>query len=316
MPTVSVVIPTYNRADVLPRSIDSVYNQTLDDCEIIIVDDNSSDNTGEIIEQYDDSRMSYIVHEENMGGAAARNTGIEAASSEYIAFLDSDDEWLPTKLEKQLEVFDRVNPHTGVVYTGHYLSDSDSKRLGPVPTASGDVYRDQLKSDYINPTSTVMVRKECFETAGGFNPNLPARQDYDMWLRISEHYEFQPVREPLVVIYEDRDDRISSQYQSRMGANHVMVDRIKDHIRDFGEIDQRRILAKQFESIATFSYISNEFDDSRRYALKSIALWPVGIQRWLLLPLSSFHISPNNRYLLGLKNAVSNVLMKFERLRS
>lgn len=103
MPLVSVVIPTYNRAEFLPRAVESVLRQTVDDFELIVVDDASTDDTEAVVERFDDPRVEYVRHGTNRGGSAARNTGIERSSGEYIAFLDSDDEWYPRKLERQVE---------------------------------------------------------------------------------------------------------------------------------------------------------------------------------------------------------------------
>ena len=111
-PKVSVIIPTYNRAHLVGRAIRSVLNQTYQDFEIIVVDDGSTDNTEEVVKSFNDPRIRYIRHEKNRGGSAACNTGIRAARGEYIAFQDSDDEWLPEKLEKQMQVFE--NTPTGV----------------------------------------------------------------------------------------------------------------------------------------------------------------------------------------------------------
>lgn len=105
-PRVSVVIPTYNRADIITRAVDSVLAQTVDDIEVLIIDDGSTDGTRALIEDIDDSRVRYLAHDTNRGVSAARNTGVEAGRGEYVAFLDSDDEWLPRKLERQLSALD------------------------------------------------------------------------------------------------------------------------------------------------------------------------------------------------------------------
>jgi glycosyltransferase involved in cell wall biosynthesis len=119
MPKVSVIIPTYNRAGLLKRAIQSVLNQIYQDFEIIIVDDASTDNTENVIESFKEHRIRYIKHESNKGAAVARNTGIKFANENYIAFQDSDDEWLPEKLEKQMEIIEHASPRVGVVYTGY-----------------------------------------------------------------------------------------------------------------------------------------------------------------------------------------------------
>ena len=118
-PTVSIIIPTYNRAHLIDRSIQSVLNQTYQDFELIVVDDGSTDNTEDIIRQFQekDKRIKYIKHDKNKGGSAARNTGIKNSRGEYIAFQDSDDEWFPEKLEKQIEIIECTDPKVGIVYS-------------------------------------------------------------------------------------------------------------------------------------------------------------------------------------------------------
>ena len=127
-PTVSVIIPTYNRAHLVDRAIQSVLNQTYKDFELIIVDDGSTDNTEDIIKEFQkkDERIKYIRHEENRGGSAARNTGIKAAKGEYIAFLDSDDEWLPIKLGRQISEFTNKSK-IALVYTGRIIIEEGER---------------------------------------------------------------------------------------------------------------------------------------------------------------------------------------------
>ena len=108
-PTISVIIPTYNRADFIGRAIESVLDQTYQDFEIIVIDDGSKDNTENIVKSFDDTRITYIRLKDNKGAAVARNTGIGTARGKFIAFQDSDDEWLPQKLAKQMEVFEKVD---------------------------------------------------------------------------------------------------------------------------------------------------------------------------------------------------------------
>jgi glycosyltransferase involved in cell wall biosynthesis len=126
-PTVSVIIPTYNRAHLIGRAIQSVLKQTYQDFEVIVVDDGSIDNTEEVVKKIQENRVYYYKHDKNKGGSAARNTGISLAKGEYIAFQDSDDEWLPEKLEKQIGVFNNQTKNVGVVYTGFYRIEGNNK---------------------------------------------------------------------------------------------------------------------------------------------------------------------------------------------
>src|SRR6056297_1399486 len=118
MPTVSVIVPTYNRADSLPRTIDSVLAQTHDDLELVVVDDASTDDTETVVERYEDDRVTYLEHATNRGGSAARNTGIRASDGDYVAFLDSDDEWHPEKLERQVRELESRSEEWVAAYCG------------------------------------------------------------------------------------------------------------------------------------------------------------------------------------------------------
>ena len=117
MPTVSVIIPTYNHAHVLGRSIQSVLNQTFQDFELIIVDDGSTDDTESLVNRSSSNKIKYVRHQGNQGRSVTRNTGIQLAKGDYIAILDADDEWMPEKLEKQMKVIRTAPPEVGVVYT-------------------------------------------------------------------------------------------------------------------------------------------------------------------------------------------------------
>jgi glycosyltransferase involved in cell wall biosynthesis len=205
MTKVSVIIPTYNRAYLVKRAIDSVTKQTFQDIEIIIVDDASTDNTENIIKTLNDKRILYIKHKERKGASAARNTGIENAQGEYIAFLDSDDEWLPQKLAKQLKVFNNSSRNLGLVYTACMeIEDSKQKRT-IIPRCRGNVIENLLVSNCVGYIVTALVRKECFNETGLFDEQLSCSEDWDMWIRIAQYYEVDFVNEILVCIYPQRD---------------------------------------------------------------------------------------------------------------
>jgi glycosyltransferase involved in cell wall biosynthesis len=204
MALVTVIIPTCNRAHLLATAIASVLNQTFQDFDIIVVDDSSNDNPRAVVEGYSDSRIRYLCHETRKGGSAARNTGIRNAVGQYVAFLDDDDEWLPQKLDKQLAVFSLGAPELGCVYTGYTVVNRANGEITNcrLATKRGDLSKELL---FENPLgaggSSVMLRRECFETVGMFDEQLPSFQDYDMWIRISKAFHFDFVAEPLVKYY-------------------------------------------------------------------------------------------------------------------
>ena len=198
-PKVSVVVPTYNRTGFLRAALASALAQTLQDFEIIVVDDASQSDTEKVIRQFEDNRITLIRHETNQGVSAARNTGVASSKGKYIAFLDDDDEWLPHKLEKQLRVLEN-NPSVGVVYTGSFAIDASSRQIVNqlMPKERGYLFEKLCVQKSIAPTSSFLLRKHCFEKVGLFDPYLEFGEDFDMWLRISKEFEFEYLEEPLV----------------------------------------------------------------------------------------------------------------------
>ncbi|MCK4529078.1 glycosyltransferase, partial [candidate division WOR-3 bacterium] len=194
-PKVSVIIPTYNRVHLIGRAIQSVLEQSYQDFEIIVVDDASTDNTGEVVRSLKDERIRYIRHEKNKGAAAARNTGIKVARGEYIAFQDSDDEWLPEKLEKQMKAFDNAPPEVGVVYTDMQRINEDggieywhSPRILP---EDGIIYKDALDYRVMNiGIQSAVIKKECFDKVGMFDERFPRFIDLELFIRLSKYYYF------------------------------------------------------------------------------------------------------------------------------
>jgi glycosyltransferase involved in cell wall biosynthesis len=215
MPKVSVIIPTYNRAHLLERAIRSVLNQTFQDFELIVVDDASTDETDRLINNLG-HQIRYIRHDKNRGASAARNTGIKHSSGDYIAFLDSDDEWLPEKLEKQIKVFENRPDKLGLVYVGY--SDEIKPDEPIIPQYRGDILYYLLINNYVGSTTSPLVRKICFERVGFFDESLPALNDWDMWIRIAQHYEFEFIPEVLARFHLQLDsisNNIEFQKKSR-----------------------------------------------------------------------------------------------------
>jgi len=186
-PAVTVVISTFNRAGIVGRAIRSVLAQTCQNWELIVVDDCSTDGTEQAVRSFSDARIGYIRHERNRRQAAARNTGIRSARGEYVAFLDDDDEWLPEKLEKELEVFRNSDPEVGLVYSGRMLVDGQGKVLTiRMPTKSGWVHEALLESDFIRSPSGAMLKKEVLDRVEGFDETFLNCEDYELWVRVTK----------------------------------------------------------------------------------------------------------------------------------
>ncbi len=219
-PLVSVIIPTYNRRKVLARALNSIFAQTYDNYEIIIIDDCSDDGTREWLTSLDDPRLHYIFLDKNTGPAHARNVGLERARGEFIAFLDSDDIWCPRKLEKQLKVF-HEHPDIHVVYTRCIRIGKDGSYFAwPVRVYSGNILDELLVENIVVPTSSVMVRRECFNVVGGFDENFPSCMDWDLWVRIAEHFKFFGMKDILVCYFETHD-QITFQSQKVVTGHYL-----------------------------------------------------------------------------------------------
>lgn len=289
-PRVSVVIPTYNRAHLIERAVRSVLAQTYQDFEIIIVNDASSDSTGEVVGAIDDPRILYLRHERNRGGSAARNTGIKAAQGELIAFLDSDDEWLPGKLEKQIALLTAAPKSLGAVYTGLMASSAGSPGKRACPRKKGDLRKALAKRNVVGTTSSVVVRRECFAQVGYFDEALPAAQDYDMWIRISDRYQFEVVSEPLVRVHTEGGDRITGNIQAKEEA----LTRLSEKHRS--EVTRYRYRRRRAWYLALLGYawlLKGDRGRGRRMLRESLLLWPLSLRAWLyfltlLLPATAY----------------------------
>jgi glycosyltransferase involved in cell wall biosynthesis len=213
MPKVSVIIPTYNRRDLVREAIASVLAQTYRDFELIVVDDGSDDGTAEVVREFaQESDCVHYVYQSNRGVSAARNRGVAFSNGELLAFLDSDDLWQPRKLETQVAFFDaqrdaqicqteevwlrngvRVNPHNKHCKTG------------------GDIFARSLELCLVSP-SAVMMHRELFEHMGGFDESLPACEDYDLWLRIAATMSVYLLDTPLVIKRGGHADQLSHRF--------------------------------------------------------------------------------------------------------
>ena len=196
MSKVSVIIPTCDRAEYLRVAIASVLNQTFQDFELIVVDDASANNPSVLVESFHDDRIKFLRHENRRGGSAARNTGIVNSKCDYIAFLDDDDEWFPDKLARQMALLLASPPEVGCIYTGYVTVDrSTGETKGQqIPQKRGDLSSDLLSENCLGGTSSVLLKRECFDKVGLFDETLPSFQDYDLWIRISRKFHFDYIR--------------------------------------------------------------------------------------------------------------------------
>jgi glycosyltransferase involved in cell wall biosynthesis len=273
MPTVSIVIPTLNRAHLVTRAIKSVLNQTYQDFEIIVVDDGSIDETEKVIKRCNNKRIKYKKHQKTRGPGAARNTGIDATYGDYIAFLDSDDEWLPTKLEKQINLFKKNIVKIGLTYCGVELIDQRSRNVKEkwIPKYRGYVFEKNLSENFIvSGSSTVIVQRKALEKAGKFDESLASCEDWDLWIRIAKYYEFDFVPEILVNCFA-HSERISSNFERVVLGLKLFSKKYKK------EIDKQRnnVKAQHFFYLGNhFCYYGDE-NLAKKYLMWAFDIYPI-----------------------------------------
>ena len=230
---ITVIIPTYNRDRFILRAIESVQNQTTKVNEIIIVDDGSDDNTKDILKDID---IKYI-YQENEGVSSARNMGIKNSKNEWIAFLDSDDTWNETKIEKQIE-FHMQNKNILLSHTNELWNRNNKiiKQKKHQQKPNGFCFLDNLSACKIGP-STVMIHKEIFNQVGIFDEQLTVCEDYDLWLRISQKFEIGYIDEKLITKYAGHENQLSfttfaiDQYRIQALEKHLESD-YKNNVKE------------------------------------------------------------------------------------
>lgn len=267
-PLVSVVIPTYNRSEELIEAVNSVADQTYDRVELLVVDDGSPVAAAETLSAVSADRfesLSVIRHSENRGANVARNNGIESSNGHYVAFLDDDDRWDPTKLEKQVQAFRAADPAVGVVYTGT-KTDGGRGATTFVPAAEGDVVDDLLTGAAFGQFSSVMVRSDTIDEAGLPDERFPAWQDREWFFRLAKHCHFEPLEELLTYRHIGLQDRITRDFeQKRDVAYPLFVDKHHSFARERGLYYARSFLASLRMDLAWSAVQADRYRQARRY---------------------------------------------------
>lgn len=246
-PSISVIIPVFNREKRIKDSIESVLNQTLSPKEIIVIDDGSTDNTKEVLEKYKD-QITIIESPNNKGVSAARNIGIDAAKGDWITLLDSDDLWEKDKLAKQWQYI-KENPQYEIIQCDE-IWIRNNVRVNSCKhhkKRSGWIFDTSLERCFISP-SAVLLKKELFHTYGNFDETLPACEDYDIWLRITRHQPIGLNPEPSLIKHGGHDDQLSRKYAAmdrfRIQALQAALNREVDKNNSFGEMITNTIKKK------------------------------------------------------------------------
>jgi glycosyltransferase involved in cell wall biosynthesis len=296
---VAVVIPTYNYGQYIAEAIDSILHQTLAPVEVVVVDDGSTDNTAEIVVHFGD-RIKYI-RQDNAGVSAARNRGVKESSAELIAFLDADDIWEPTKLEKQVARF-AGDSEVGLVHCGMREFDSETGRTiaWHLDGGEGWVANDLLlweKRTVVGPGGTIVVSREAFEGSGGFDSQMKVSEDLDLCYRIAKRHKFAFVPEPLV------------NYRSHSAAAHLNVEEMERGMTEFYRKAfmadppdpklRRRIYGNLDKVMAGSYFYAGSYGKFFLRAVKSAWRRPETIGYFLSFPLRRFSRNQHDQDLHG-----------------
>lgn len=248
-PLVSVIIPTYKRPDMVSRAVDSVLNQTYQNIEVFVVDDNDPSYverkiTEEVMVQYQSNpRVTYLRHDKNKNGSAARNTGWRHANGEYITFLDDDDEIVPNKLEEQIKCLEALDESWGACYTAYHTMKKDGSILRSTTNQSGNVYlRALMRTFYVGSGSNVLLRKKVVDEINGFDEDFKRNQDIEFMVRAFEKYKVAFVNKDLLTIHwEVRAFKRSFEFVD--GVTQFYLDKMDKRINKLSSRDKHRVLA-------------------------------------------------------------------------
>jgi GT2 family glycosyltransferase len=272
VPLISVVIPAYNRKSTIKRSILSVLAQSVDNLEVVVVDDGSNDNMSQTVEEITqaDKRVRLLVHKANRGAQAARNTGIRAAVGAWIAFLDSDDTWVSNSLEMRIAVAQSQNVQ--VVHSrGFVLRFGGGEReTFEVPALSGNVYRELLRAP--GPLfPALLVSTNAFQAIGGLDEAIVAYQEWDTALRLAKRFEFGFVPEPTFV-YDCRGSDTISKNLLRGARGYEQI--LRKHLREIALKAGPRAIAEHYAQLSSDYRIAGDERAFRRCKRISYLWWP------------------------------------------
>lgn len=272
MGKISVIIPTHNRVDILPRAIKSVQNQTRPVDEIIVVSDGSTDDTEEVVRDlaHKDSRIRLIAYHPGHNGNYARNKGLEASTGEFIAFLDDDDEWLPRKTELQMAIFEK-EPEVGLVYSSQNCIYLDTGIVYQTqPMYRGDLSKRIFIRGEMGTPSQVMLRRSVLEKTGPFDLELGALQDYDLWIRCCLVTKVDFVPEPCINYYNSTStNQVSSNTEKYIHARLYIREKYRKEIAKFGREFEKKIDTLVENRIAERCLRNGQKRDARKHAIKA-----------------------------------------------
>ncbi|MCK5096853.1 MAG: glycosyltransferase [Desulfobacteraceae bacterium] len=286
-PIVSVVIPTYNRKDIISRAIESVRNQTYKNYEIIIVDDGSTDGTVDYIKNHYNNKI-HCISQENQGASSARNKGISEAKGKYIAFLDSDDEWVDSKLTTQV-AFLEENPEIALLCGRTYRSDNIKKVNSPLAQKiTGNLFTILYSHSFVS-TPTVIVKKDVLDQVGAFDLNYKSAEDFDLWLKITHDYQCAFLPDLVAIVNRGKDNLSTDKITLHIHA----LDILEKHY------DKRLIPDRVYKKAISNSLIalgrnyltSGQTSKAKECFIRSFKLYPFRLRSLRYLLKTSFRNS-------------------------
>jgi len=268
---VSVIIPTHKRPELLKKAIASALDQTYEKIEIIVVDDNSCDNTEQVVIEFMNGNIRHIKNETSLGGAGARNKGIENSNGEFVAFLDDDDTWYKDKIELQVKKI-KLNENNvlctcglQVVYSGTDLKYFNFPKLDEV------TFEKMLLNNKVGITSTVLVRKSSLIKAGLFDVSLPAREEYELWIRLSKIGNFVSVNKPLLDYFmHPSRQQISASIEKFITANDLIQKKYSDQFSKMSGKQLKQLKADNYFQYSTIAINNKNNFTAVKYVLRSI----------------------------------------------
>jgi len=274
-PLVSAVITTYDRPTHLRSAVESVREQTYDRIELVVVDDHSETPARDTLRDVELEPLAgfeCIRHEENRGANAARNTGIRAASGEYVAFLDDDDQWLPEKTERQVDAF-RESDDVGVVYTGIRERTRDETSVSIPPPIDGDITKALLCRNVVGSMSVAMVRTD-LARAVPLDERFPSWADLQWYVELSRRTGFRRVPEPLVLYECTSPGRLSRDFEKEKVSYELFVEEFDELAATYGHLFHRKMRGWAAYRVGTGAFHSGHYDRARRYFAAAVASYP------------------------------------------
>jgi len=276
-PLVSVVVPTHSRPEYLRRAVQSVLAQSYDAIELVIVDDNDATPASEALVDLslrDLTTVEIVRGRDHANAAAARNTGVQVASGEFVAFLDDDDWWAANKITRQIEAFDRADDDVGLVYAGAKLVFDDHRTVSVPPAVEEPMTKALLRRNVVGTMSAVIVRRRVAK-AISFDERFPSWEDLVWYVDLSRFTDFERIPDPLVWYEHDSPDRLSEDVERERRSRQLFLAKYQSLARSYGVLFEREMRAWAAFRSGTVAFHGGAYDEARRLLLTAVARYPL-----------------------------------------